>query len=83
MLKGEVMHQPIRPLFSVAAWIDRDGEAFWEYVKNPRSDEEFFDLPSAARFAKKVATRKGVVKVEVRMQVSVESFRGACQSADR
>ncbi len=64
-------------MYRVAAWIFDDKLTFrcaWEYVKPRGQDDEFFDIHRALLFAKRVLRRKHVAKVEVRIEMTVQSF---------
>ncbi len=64
-------------MYRVAAWIFNDKKTFgcaWEYVKPRGQDDDFFDIHRALLFAKRVFRRKNVGKVEVRIEMTVQSF---------
>ena len=71
--------EPIRVLYRVAAWMSDgpDEPCAWEYVKLRGHSDYFFDLQPALIFAKRVSRRKNVARVEVRLELSVQSFIGS------
>ncbi len=65
-------------LYRVAAWMwepPYSGLPAWEYVKPHGQDDDFFDIHRALLFAKRVLRRKSVAKVEVRIEMTVQSFQ--------